>query len=464
MTLGKLFETLAAALLALVAARAACGQTPRADRHCPGAGNILLIIADDIGVDGISCYGESSSAPPTPTIDGLAHRGVLFCNAWSHPSCSPSRAGLHTGRHGFRTGVGAVIFPVGKNVLPYEEITLPELLRDAGYACGLIGKWHLGNDNNGGALGPLRHGWSYHAGTLWYAFRPWGHYTRWGRTVNGHTSTCRAYATTQAVDDALCWIRHQSSPWFCCVSFNAAHKPFHAPPDHLHAYELRSLKPRKDPAVHYRAAIQAMDTEMGRLLDGLADDLAATTIIFTSDNGPPGQAVLPPQDPKRAKHTVYETGVNVPLIVSGPDVVQPGREVDGLVHTLDLFETCLDLAGIDPAARPRTLRSVDAVSLYPYLVDPDVVAIRSHVYTEVFPGHKPDKGSCAIRDFRFKLVCHKGLNGAHEFYDLQADPYERCNLLSSGRLTDAQQDHYRRLYQALHALRCAGRPLNGDSY
>ena len=467
---------LALAVLALLTTRGAA-QEPLPPPP-PQRPNILLVVVDDVGIENVSCYQTGGEPAPTPTIDRLARQGLLFRCAWSNPVCSATRAGIHTGRHGFRTGVGFVINNRTDNVLRCDESTLPRLLSDAGYACGLIGKWHLGNKNNGGNCSPLWAGWSFHSGSLDSQFKRQSSYYDWTKHVNGHPVPCHGYATTVNVNDALQWIQQQHQPWFCCVAFNAGHAPWHVPPRHLHSYDLDCRNPHLNPRPFYLATLQAMDTELGRLLDGLGPQIENTTVIFVSDNGTPGRVVGPPfspmerrfqwgrvrenvyttalqvlKDAHRAKGTVYEAGVRVPLIVAGRQVNQPGREVTALVQSLDIFSTIIELAGVDPGASKKSAAQIDSVSLVPYLLDCDMPSLRHTLYTEIFLESPTKRGQIAIRDQRYKLIrTHWVGDVEYELYDLQRDPLEQCDLLVDSHDGAAAQAAYCRLRGEIEGL------------
>jgi len=313
--------------------------------------NTLIILADDIGVDTIGAYKEGASPAPTPNIDSLAASGVLFRNAYAAPTCSPTRATYHTGRYGFRTGVG---WP--GQALPYSEFTLPEVLDHGKIAHALIGKWHLasGNDPNS----PNLSGWSHFSGSIPGYFMGGQTYFSWRKVVNGKENLVTNYATTENVDDALKWIKSRTGPWVVSLNFNAAHTPLHAPPGSLHTYNLAGKNPNREPIPFFKAMIQAMDTEIGRLLTSLGSStLARTNVIFLGDNGTAGRTTEPPFQSNHAKFTVYEGGINVPLIVSGPAVASPGREEKALVCTVDLFHTIAELHGLNArSVVPATLR------------------------------------------------------------------------------------------------------------
>jgi len=392
--LARVAAAAAASLGALVSAPPAGAQSAllepgptRALDAVAHSGNVLLIVADDLGVDEVGAYGVGTSPPPTPFLDAIAADGVLFRNAWSSPVCSPTRAGILTGRYALRTGIGYLVQTTAE--LGLDEVTLPELLdagTDGAYAHAAIGKWHLGESvAAGGALAPNLAGFDHFAGVLANLKPPLTDYFTWEQVEDGVTTTATGYATTRQVDDALAWIDAAPEPWFCYLAFNAPHVPFHAPPPGLHSVDLSGAgDPLDDPRPYYEAAVQALDAEIGRLLIGIADLRERTTVVFVGDNGTPQQVSLPPFEPTHAKGSLYEGGVNVPLLVSGPTVVAPGRECDALVSTVDLFATVAELAGVEPADVLPEGRPLDSVSLGPYLREPGRPSRRATLFTELF--------------------------------------------------------------------------------
>ncbi len=412
------------------------------------ANNVLLIIADDFGVDSHGLYGIGSSTAPTPTIDELALDGVQFLRAWSNPICSPTRATLLTGRYSFRTGVG---FPVGgepSHQIRLNEFTLPDALSQLGYRSAAIGKWHLSGDSNGEGLNPNFMGFDHYSGSL-AGFIP--DYYNWTKTVNGVNSTVTNYATTENVDDALAWISGQgSSPWFLWLAFNAGHSPFHKPPNELHSYDSLSGTQQdinNDPVPYYQAMIEAMDTEIGRLLSSI--DLASTDIIFIGDNGTPSQVAVPPADSSRVKATLYQGGVWVPWIVSGPSVIGLPRTNSALVNTTDIFATIIELAGgvVDNVV-PASVTH-DSISILPLLEDPALGVLRNHVVAERFRVTTVARDGKTIRNDEFKLIRFD--SGSEEFYDLFADETELLDLLGE-TLTATEQANYDSLTAELDNL------------
>ncbi|KAA3606742.1 MAG: sulfatase [Planctomycetota bacterium] len=416
--------------------------------------NLLIVIADDVGVDMLECYHEGSAAPPTPTIDALAARGLLFRNAWSNPVCSPTRATMMTGRYGFRTGIGNVVNPISP-ALSLEEWTLPEILEASGspYRNASFGKWHLGNNSNGGADAPNLSGWEHFSGIL--AGAPPNYYL-WPKTVDGRTGIQWAYATSDNVNDASRWIRNQSDPWLCWLAFNAPHTPYHIPPADLHDYALQPgpLAAAQNPLPYYQAALQALDSELNRLFVELGRErMLRTNVILLGDNGTPFQVTQAPFDPNHAKGTLYEGGVNVPLIMAGPAVQARGMECSALVNTTDLFATALELAGVDLENQLPEGLIHDSVSVLPYLTHPQQPSIRETVFAEIFGlGTNPltVPAGKTIRDSRFKLLRFD--SGREEFYDLQQDPFEQENLLRNLPLGLNARLAYRRLNDALDSL------------
>jgi arylsulfatase B len=400
--------------------------------------NVLLLIGDDMGVERVAAYGEHPDPGHTPNLDRLAERGVLFRNAWSTPYCSPTRATMLTGRHPFRTGVGGVIQPLSGYALPASEITLPELLRDGtggAYTCIALGKWHLAGNAAGAASHPMLSGFDAHAGSLHNIQS----YDQWPKSINGSVGTSTTYATTDTTDDAIRAVRSLPEPWLAWVAFNAPHKPHHAPPDSLHSYNL-SGNPDDTPVEHVKAMIEAMDTEIGRLLTSLDPAIRSrTTIIFVGDNGTYWPAIDGPFDPSHGKGSCYEGGVNVPLIVAGPQVANPGSESAALVHTVDIYSTVAELAGFDPRRVLPPGHALDSRSLLPYLHDPSTPSLRHVLYTERFLPNGSDTPQArvrAVREARYKLIRRDLLSGPggsmtieEELYDLLDDPLENRNLL-----------------------------------
>lgn len=277
--------------------------------------NILLIIADDMGLDATPGFNVGTIKPNMHNLQNMINNGVLFTNLWAYPTCTPTRGSILTGKYGFRTNVKKV-----QDVMSTSETSLQKYLDDkvSGYANAIIGKWHLSRDENH----PTQMGIDYYAGLLSGSVQS---YTNWNFTQNGTTTTSTEYTTTKFTDLAIDWVKEQEQPWFLWLAYNAPHTPFHLPPANLHSQgnlpsDQASINANPQP--YYMAMIEAMDTEIGRLLNSMTQaEKDNTIIIFIGDNGTPNQVA---QDYRgtRVKGTVYQGGVNVPMIVSGKNVTR----------------------------------------------------------------------------------------------------------------------------------------------
>jgi arylsulfatase A-like enzyme len=485
----------ACGLLAVVTLPACTQEAPVAARPP----NILLIIGDDMGVETLASFGVGSEAPATPNLDQLAASGLRFNNFWSQPVCSPTRATLITGRYGFRTGVGrptgdgnlAGPMPAtppkppgahregrggppgaggargnganrgggaaGQGANPglgSKEFTLPKAFAahpELGYATAAIGKWHLADRNNGWEKHPNLVGFDYFAGLV-RGF-PEGYFA-WIKDVNGELFGKTGYAATDKVDDAIHWIdEHGEQPWFLWLAFNLPHAPLHLPPENLWVTDHADMDPQADPDAaprkHFTAMMETLDTEIGRLLASLEpSERANTYVIFMGDNGSTRQTVTAPFAPNHAKGTIYEGGVNVPLIVTGPSVAR-NRASDALVNSTDLFATIMELATIDPATTIPKDVVVDSVSFLPLLSAPETPSRRDWLYADVFSVDQGiEHGNYAIRNERYKLVV---IDGREELYDLATDRSETTDLLA-GTLTAEQQAAHAALRAQVDAL------------
>ena len=429
-------------LLALAAAAAA------QDR------NVLLILLDDVGVDRVACYGLAPDPPATPTLDGLAAEGVRFENVWAQPYCGPSRAALLTGRFGFRTGLGQnVEHGLGKKGLALEEWTLPEVVRagsEGRVRSAACGKWHLASFDQGDDH-PRAQGFErarLTQGNL-------GGFESFTKLVDGQRVEVERYATSDTVDDALALAAgFGDEPWLLYVALHAAHVPFHAPPAHLRRRELEG-EPEDDAPAHHKAAVEAADAELGRLLAGLPPAVRArTTVIVMGDNGTPRPAVEAPFLPEHAKGTLYEGSLRVPLIVQGAGVAARGARCTALLASVDVFATAAELLGVEArAVVPPDVR-LDGTSFAALLADPAASGAREVAFAERFaPNHsvEPTRLWRAVRGPRFKLI-RNVLKQRDRLYDLEADPHEEHELLGAGQLSDAARAAHAQLSAALTAI------------
>ncbi|MEP3214960.1 MAG: sulfatase-like hydrolase/transferase, partial [Luteolibacter sp.] len=390
--------------------------------------SILLLILDDWGVDSSPLDNAATAGatfPKMPNLEALAARGIRFTNAYAQPTCAPTRASIITGRFAFRHGIGT---PEGAN-LPAAELTLPEFFTatKSPYALASFGKWHLGGGDNGPAeLG----GWPHFAGILRGGVDD---YYDWTKTTDGVTQKSTTYTTTDQVDDTLTFIKSNSGkPWFAWVGFNAPHTPFHNPPENLHTQGKDPLG--KSNRTAYEAALETLDSEIGRLLASV--DLENTHIILIGDNGTPGQVVQAPFSRTHAKGSLFQGGIHVPLVIASPDISAPGTITEP-THCVDLFATILEMAGIDPAAATNPIDSrsllplLDGTSLVPRSLGEGGFAV-SEQFGKIRGGGSEGRAIISALHPDYKLIAYGDPTAPTEpkyaMYRISTDPNEQSPL------------------------------------
>lgn len=404
--------------------------------------NILLLIADDMGLDASTCYDVGTQQAPMPNIEALCANGMVFENTYAAPTCSPTRASIMSGDYGFRTGVGAPVAPDGSDALSVDTATLFDAMGPAGYASNLIGKWHISGRRTGFDA-PAQMGVSSHFGPYNGGIQD---YTNWTAIDNGQSIEIGGYSTTVLTDRAIDWIDEQDQPWFLWLAYNAPHAPFHLPPDDLHGFDGLTDDPqaaRRNPLPYYQAMLEAVDTEIGRLLASLpVDERENTVIMFIGDNGTPSQVTRDLYGRRGAKGTLYDAGTRVPFIVSGPDVTK--GPTDAFVNTVDLHATIAGLAN-------ATVTSTDAVDFGPVLRGQD--GARDWIYVEQF-SDRATKGQSmfgwAIREGNYKLLRPTAQEA--QLFDLISDPFEVHDLLADG-MSPQEQAILERLQRQADQLR-----------
>ena len=392
--------------------------------------NVLLIVGDDMGYADVGFHGCKDI--PTPHLDALAASGVRFTNGYvTGPYCSPTRAGLLTGKYqqrfGFEFNAGR-----GGTGLPPGEATLADRLKAAGYATALVGKWHLGGAPE---MHPQRRGFDEFFGFLGGAnsFLPKG-----GTVPNVLRGTADAgekqYLTDAFAREAVAFVeRNKDKPWFLYLAFNAVHTPMHATDDRLAKFAGINEERRRT----YAAMMLAMDEAIGQVVakvkqSGRAED---TLVFFISDNGGPtmpgvtvnGSSNAPLRGSKR---TTLEGGVRVPFVVARPGKLKPGV-YDQPVNQLDLHTTALVAAGVE--VKPEW--KLDGVNLMPFLSGTASGPPHEALYWRF-------GAQMAIRAGSHKLVRYdvnadtltgqrrQGVS-ASKLYDLSTDPREAKDLAAS---------------------------------
>jgi arylsulfatase A-like enzyme len=349
-------------VLALTGLAAAAGGLTAAEPRKP---NVIVILADDMGFGDLGIHGCKDI--PTPHIDSLARNGVRCTNGYvSHPYCSPTRAGLMTGRyqqrygHEFNPGPPTDRTPgVG---LPLTETTMADRFKAAGYKTGLVGKWHLGH--TGDQYHPLSRGFDEFFGFLGGAHS----YVRPGAGPAAifrgrEEARDKEYLTDAFAREGVAFIeRHAKEPFFLYWAFNAVHGPMEAADKYLKRFPDIKDQNRRT----YAAMLAALDDAIGRGLAklreaGIEND---TLIFFLSDNGGPEAVNSSDNGPfNGVKGTTYEGGVHVPFLVQWKGRLPAGKVYDHPVICLDVLPTALAAADVRPDAGAR----LDGVNLLPHL-------------------------------------------------------------------------------------------------
>jgi arylsulfatase A-like enzyme len=331
----------------------------------PAAGkpNIIVIVGDDMGYADVGTHGCKDI--PTPNLDALANAGTRFTSGYvSGPYCSPTRAGLLTGRYQQR--FGHEFNGAGPDVgLPVSEKTLADHLKAAGYATALVGKWHLGNAEK---FHPQKRGFDEFFGFLGGSHSYFPAKMKADTVLRGTKPAGeKEYLTDAFTREALAFVdQNKSKPFFLYLAFNAVHTPMHATDARLKKFEDINDKQRRT----YAAMMLAMDEGIGKLLAKLKEEKLdqSTLIVFFSDNGGPtmqGTTINGSQNtPLRgSKRTTLEGGVRVPFSITWPGKVPAKKVSDNLVIQLDVLPTVLAAAGVQ--TKPEW--KLDGVNLIPYL-------------------------------------------------------------------------------------------------
>ena len=321
--------------------------------------NVVLIVSDDQGWNDVGFHGGEIR---TPNLDRIASDGVELDRFYACPVCSPTRAGLATGRYAIRFGMQrAVCRPFLDTGVPPEEETLAEMLARAGYeARAAIGKWHIGHSRL--RYHPLRQGFTFFYGHYNGNIDYYTHHREgqldWHRGFEA--SHDEGYSTDLIADEAVRFIERQAgeeSPFFLYVPFNAPHSPLQVPERWLDDYASIENENRRT----YAAMVAAMDAGIGRILGALERTGATndTLVWFFSDNGGPGTGDNTPL--RAGKGTVYEGGIRVAAALRWPGQVEAGGKVTEPLAYIDVWPTLARLAGLDPTGGPgKPLDGVDA--------------------------------------------------------------------------------------------------------
>ena len=393
--------------------------------------NLLFIMTDDQGYWDTGATGNPHI--DTPHIDSLAEEGTQFRRYYAAPVCAPTRAGVMTGRYYLRTGLYNTRF--GGDSMGIEEVTVAQLLKEAGYRTGLFGKWHLGKYPG---YQPQERGFNeffghYHGHIERYEFPDQVYH-------NGTLVEARGYVTDLFTDAAIDFVeasvKQSEDPFFCALMFNAPHSPWLLDTSHygqpegdktLEKYLGRGL-PIREARIY--SLIERVDDNVGKILAkldelGLAEN---TLVIFTSDNG--GVSKFWKGGMNGNKAGAYEGGVRAPFFARWKETVPAGGVVEAQVSHVDILPTFCELAGVET---PTDL-VLDGKSLVSLLESGSGATHHKYVYhtwDRYFPN--PDR-RWAVSDQRWKLMAQFGTNATPSssgwrLFDLENDPGEKNNLI-----------------------------------
>jgi arylsulfatase A len=437
-----LLLTTTAVLLSFAAGReGVCSEPGRAP-------NVVLVLADDLGWAELGSYGNRFNE--TPRLDRMAAEGMRFTQAYAAaPVCSPYRAGLLAGQYPARIGITDYLRPDDAKHLSPRHVTLAEMLQRAGYATGIIGKWHLTGYAYHGAVevGPSQQGFDEVIVSERRGIAGGSYYHPYHFNPDVAARLPNEYLVDRVNLEAVEFIeRHRDRPFFLYVSHYAVHTALVGKPELVAKYEARpnsgkGPRARKNNP-HLAAQLESIDQGVGMILDALARlGLDRRTIVlFTSDNG--GEDRVTSNAPLRAgKSTLYEGGIREPLVIRWPGVVPPGSVCETPVWCLDFYPTLLDAAGL----APDPSQPLDGLSLLPLLKNPTAHLARDEFYWH-YPLEKPHflggRSSGAIRQGDWKLIEFFD-TGERELYNLANDVGEQHNL--AGQRPDRVAELHKKL-------------------
>ena len=401
----------------------------------PAQPNIILVMPDDVGYGDYRSLGNPIMS--TPSVDAFKKQSLLFTQFHVSPTCAPCRAALMSGRHEFKNGVTHTIYE--RERMSLKTFTLPQMLKTAGYATGIFGKWHLGDEeayrpesrgfdevyiHGGGGIGQTYPGSCGDAPgntnidpALW-------HNGKWEKTTG--------YCTDLFFSQATKWMdakRQEKRPFFAYIPLNAAHAPLVVPKEY---YQQYLGKPGVNEEIaKFFGMIENIDTNFGALLKQIDDwGIANNTLVIflASDNGGTKGVHIFNAGMRGNKGRPYQGGTRVPCFFRWPaGGIPAGQECDALSSAIDLFPTLAAITGAKLSDEVK--QQVEGRSLLPLLRDP-----KAEWPDRMLVHHvgRWDKGEmeewkykdCAIQNSRFTLVNNK------ELYDLKADPGESKNVIA----------------------------------
>ena len=389
----------------------ACNSKSKTEKKSPP--NILLILTDDQGWGDLNFHGNDSIS--TPHIDALAKRSIQFDRFFVSPVCAPTRASLLTGRYHLRTGTSWVTHR--KEVMRSDEITIGEIFKSAGYATGLFGKWHNGEQY---PHYPNGQGFDEFFG---FAAGHWNNYFNTTLSHNGEPVKTEGYITDVLTDRAIQFMKKNSAeenqkPFFCYVPYNAPHGPFQVPDKYFDKYKKMGLTD-KNACVY--GMVENIDDNVNRLLQTLEQQniLENTIVIFLTDNGPNGHRFNGGMRGIKAK--VHEGGVRVPCFISWKGHLAENQIIKQNAAHIDLLPTLAELCNI----KLTKTNQLDGRSLVPLLKDKNAVWEKRNIYNIHTEGEMRMRPA-AVRTNEYRMVINH--DGIPHLFDMQNDAEEKNDL------------------------------------
>ncbi|MBC8325095.1 MAG: sulfatase-like hydrolase/transferase [Verrucomicrobia subdivision 3 bacterium] len=407
--------------------------------------NIVVFMTDDQGYGDLGCFGSDSLK--TPNIDRLCRQGMKFTDFYVHQRCSPTRLALMTGSHAHRAGCTKVIYNKDRIGIHADEVTTPELLKTAGYATGMVGKWHLGEWD---AFNPTRHGFDFFYGFMIDLDQGTGIYRNLKRVESIKRKTDGEYSP-KLLDAAIGFIKeNKERPFFLYYASPLPHTPW-IPNERFKGTSKRGT---------YGDVIREVDWQVGELMKALDEQGVAekTLFVFASDNGPVlginGGDAGPYRD---GKWTDFEGGIRVPCIMRWPGVIEPGSRNSQITAIIDLLPTFCAITGVDPPGD----RVIDGRNILPYMKGEKVEKPIHESF--IVPGSVIRHGHWKLLVRDLKPGGKSGREGkrpstpAGSLFNLKADPGETRDL--SADHPEIVADLRRRMDTAVRELKANSRPI-----
>jgi arylsulfatase A-like enzyme len=448
-----------------------CNTNPgKTHMHNDNRPNIIIITADDLGWSDLGCYG--GDLHETPVLDKLANQSLKFTNAYAAaPVCTPTRASIMTGKYPARLHMTIwsewaknpqfdqrLIPPDAVGNLPHEEITLAEILKEAGYLTAHIGKWHLGDAANY----PELHGFDINIGGSHWGCPPTFFYPYRGNIYNSEryvpgletdpdgnyfTSREREYLTDRLTDEAMKIMEDAGGqPFFLNLAYYTVHTPIEGKPETVNHFLAKVNPGMHHQNAEYAAMVSSLDENIGRLIHKI-DDLAITEntiLIFISDNGGfigewNNQVVTNNFPIRSGKGSLYEGGIKIPMLIRYPGVTAPGSVCNEAVSTIDIMPTILQILDISD---PDPNNESDGISIFSLVKNPDTHLNRDYLFWHYPHYYTTTSPVSSVRQGDWKLLEY--FEDMHvELYNLKDDP---------GEINDLSEEMPDKAHELLNAL------------